>query len=389
MSLWETITWDTARAGGFTAYLLLTLSVLLGLALSLRWQPRWWPRLISYELHVWATVLSFIFLGIHIVASWIDPFTRFGLGELLIPFVSHYRPLWMALGIVAMYLSFAVTLSLFVRRQIGYTWWLRLHELSFAVWALATVHGLATGSDTRTIWGIELYIISSVLVCGLLLVRLLQPAAPGGRAHPIWASVVALSLAATIVWTAAGPLRPGWNAIANNGNGSGGAVQAAGGASGAATNTPGTASNSSNSSNAPFSQPFTASAQGEITTTTDASTGQPVVRLDLALSGAQQGILRIQLWEQGGANGDNGGDDGDHGDDRGGVTVTASQVTLGADAATPLYQGSVTTLQGGYMVAQLTAIQPDQPGIQLTINVQEDGGNLTGTVSGAPLAGVS
>jgi hypothetical protein len=64
-------------------------------------------------------------------------------------------------------------------------------------------------------------------------------------------------------------------------------------------------------------------------------------------------------------------------------------VTLGADTATPLYQGSVTTLQGGYMVAQLTAIRADQPGIQLTINVQEDGGNLTGTVSGAPLAGVS
>ena len=389
MSLWEAITWDTARAGGFTSYLLLTLSVLLGLALSLRWQPRWWPRLISYELHVWVTALSFIFLGVHIFASWIDPFTRFGLGELLIPFVSHYRPLWMALGIVALYLSLAVTLSLFVRRQIGYTWWLRLHELSFVVWALATVHGLATGSDTRTIWGIELYIISSVLVCGLLLVRLLQPAAPGGRAHPIWASVVALSLAAAIVWTAAGPLRPGWNAIANNGNGSGGAVQAAGDASGAATNTPGTASRSSN---APFSQPFTASAQGEITTTTDASTGQPVLRLDLALNGAQQGVLQIQLWEQGGGNGANGDDSGDddHGDDRGGgATVTASQVTLGADAATPLYQGSVTTLRGGYMVAQLTAIQSDQPGIQLTINVQEDGDSLSGTVSGMPLAGVS
>jgi hypothetical protein len=283
----------------------------------------------------------------------------------------------MALGIVAMYLSLAVTLSLFVRRQIGYTWWLRLHELSFAVWALATVHGLATGSDTRTVWGIELYIISSVLVCGLLLVRLLQPAAPGGRAHPIWASVVALSLAAAIVWTAAGPLRPGWNAIANNGNGSGGAVQAAGNASGAATNTPGTASNSSN---APFSQPFTASAQGEITTTTDSNTGQPVLRLDLALSGAQQGVLRIQLWEQGGETGDDRG---------GGATVTASQVTLGADAATPLYQGSVTTLQGGYMVAQLTAIQANSLGIQLTINVQEDGNSLSGTVSGAPLAGVS
>jgi predicted ferric reductase len=188
MSLWEAITWNTARAGGFTAYLLVTISVLLGLALSMRWQVRWWPRLISYELHVWITNLSFVFLGIHIFASWIDPFTRFGLNELLLPFVSHCRPLWMALGIVAMYLSLAVTLSLFIRRQIGYTWWLRLHELSFVVWALATVHGLATGSDTRTLWGIELYIVSAVLVCGLLCVRLLQPVTPSGKIHPVWAA---------------------------------------------------------------------------------------------------------------------------------------------------------------------------------------------------------
>ena len=384
MSLWEAITWDAARAGGFTAYLLVTLSVLLGLALSLRWQPRWFPRLISYELHVWITVLSFIFLGIHIFASWIDPFTRFGLGELLIPFVSHYRPLWMALGIVALYLSLAVTLSLFVRRQIGYTWWLRLHELSFALWALATIHGLGTGSDTRTIWGIELDIVSAILVCGLLCVRLLQPVTPGGRIHPVWASLVGVALAVAIIWTALGPLRPGWNTIANNGNGSGGVAQAAGNLSASgATNTPAT---SATTSDAPFSQPFTASAQGDLSGGADPDTGQPILSLDLNLSGAQQGVLRIQLWEQSGDNGND--DDGDHGDDRGAI-VTNSRVTLGADNATPLYQGSVTTLQGGYMVAQLNAAQSGQPDIQLTINLQQQGDSLSGTVSGMPLAAVS
>jgi len=379
MSLWEAITWDTARAGGFTAYLLVTLSVLLGLALSLRWQPRWFPRLISYELHVWITVLSFIFLGIHIFASWIDPFTGFGVGELLIPVVSHYRPLWMAFGIVALYLSLAVTLSLFVRRQIGYKWWLRLHELSFALWGLATIHGLATGSDTRTIWGIELYIISAILVCGLLCVRLLQPVTPGGRIHPVWASLVAVSLASAIIWTALGPLRPGWNAIANNGNGSGGVVQAAGSpTASSATTTPGAASKNDN---APFSQPFTASAQGDITSGSDPTTGQPVQRLNLTLSGAQQGVLQIQLWEQSGDNSDD--------DDNRGATVTNSQVTLGSDASTPLYQGSITRIRGGYMVARLNAVQPGQSPIQLTINVQEQGDSLSGTVSGTPLAGVS
>jgi len=38
MSLWQSITWDVARAGGFTAYILLTLSVAVGLALTMQGQ---------------------------------------------------------------------------------------------------------------------------------------------------------------------------------------------------------------------------------------------------------------------------------------------------------------------------------------------------------------
>lgn len=377
MSGWEAITWDTARAGGFTAYLLVTLSVLLGLALSMRWQLRAWPRLISYELHVWITNLSFVFLGIHILASWIDPFTRFGLGELLLPFVSHYRPFWMALGIVALYLSLAVTLSLFIRKQIGYTWWLRLHELSFAVWGLATIHGLATGSDTRTLWGIELYIVAAVLVCGLLCVRLLQPVAPGGRIHPVWAGAVAASLVVAILWTAAGPLRPGWNTIANNGNGSGGIAQAAG----SATATPTTPSATNGGS--PFSQPFTDAVQGTLSQQADANTGQPVLLYDLTMTSASddsaQGVLRIQLWEQNSGGGD---------DDNGTISITATQVTLSDTTDTPLYQGQLAALDGGHMVARLDATQSGGPSIQLTIDVQSADGTVTGSVSGTLLAQV-
>lgn len=221
MSAWQAITWDTARAGGFTAYLLVTASVLLGLALSMRWQVRWWPRLISYELHIWITILSFIFLVIHILASWVDPFTRFGLNELLIPFISHYRPLWMALGIVALYLGLAVGLSTWLRPKIGYALWRRLHGLTLVCYGLVTVHGLATGSDTQSSWAIFLYFASIGLITLLLLVRLLTPATRNGQPHTIWAWVTAAAALAICIWAFAGPLQAGWNAVANNGNGNG------------------------------------------------------------------------------------------------------------------------------------------------------------------------
>ena len=83
MSTWSAITWDVARAGGFTAFLLLTLSVALGLALSLQLQAPRWPRLINNELHNFVTVVTLVFIGVHVLAVWLDPFTQFGLDEIL------------------------------------------------------------------------------------------------------------------------------------------------------------------------------------------------------------------------------------------------------------------------------------------------------------------
>jgi len=177
MNIWETVTWNVARAGGFTAYVLLTLAVAVGLALSTQLQsPSRWPRLLNSELHNFLTLLSAIFIVVHVLAVWVDPFTRFGWSEVFIPLVSHYRSEWMALGIVALYLGIAIGISTWLRPLIGYTWWRRLHVLTLGIYALVTVHGIGTGSDTQTWWGLGIYLVSVVLVGSLLFRRLLAPA---------------------------------------------------------------------------------------------------------------------------------------------------------------------------------------------------------------------
>lgn len=170
-TIWQTVTWDVARAGGFTAYVLLTLAVVVGLALSTQLQsPSRWPRLLNGELHNFLTLLSTIFLGVHVLAVWVDPFTHFGWNEILIPFASQYRPVWMALGIVALYLGIAIGISTLLRKRIGYSWWRRLHVLTLGIFGLAAIHGLGTGSDTQTWWALGMYLVSIVLV-GVLLCR--------------------------------------------------------------------------------------------------------------------------------------------------------------------------------------------------------------------------
>ncbi len=318
MSGWGAVTWDIARAGGFTAYILLTLSVALGLALTIRWQSARWPRLVNSELHNFFTLLSLIFVGIHVLAVLIDPFTSFGLAEVFIPLVSHYRPLWMALGIVGLYLGLAIGLSTWLRPIIGYRWWRRLHVLSLVLYALVTVHGIATGSDTRTWWGVLLYAGSVFLVGGLLLLRLLEPATAQGRRHPVWAGLTAAAVVFGGFWMLSGPLQPGWNTVANNGQGSGARVALAAGANGSAA----------------FTLPFSVEVQGTMTQSGPDSSG--VVTYDLVgtFQSGTTGRVEVRLTGQ--------EDDSGFG---GGVNITQTTVSLGTSASPSLYTGQVTNLR--------------------------------------------
>ena len=184
MTLWQSVTWDVARAGGFTAYILLALSVIVGLMLSTQLQsPSRWPRLINSELHNFLSLLGTIFLVVHVLAVWIDPFTHFGWNEVFIPFVSHYRPIWMALGIVSLYLGIAIGISTWLRPRIGYKWWRRLHVLTICIFVLATIHGLGSGSDTLTWWALSIYLVSIVSVGALLCRRIFFPVGKHKQVH--------------------------------------------------------------------------------------------------------------------------------------------------------------------------------------------------------------
>jgi sulfoxide reductase heme-binding subunit YedZ len=166
------LTWVITRAAGYTSFALLTASVALGLLLSSQWRSLRWPRFATTELHRFVTLLTLVFIAIHVAVAVIDQFIRLSLIEVVVPFISHHRPVWSGIGIVTAYLAAAMWLSTLLQRRIGYQWWRRLHFATFAVYAGAVVHSIGSGSDTGSVWSWAIYLASFTLVGGLLALRL-------------------------------------------------------------------------------------------------------------------------------------------------------------------------------------------------------------------------
>jgi predicted ferric reductase len=72
--------------------------------------------------------------------------------EVLIPFVSSFRPFWTGIGIIAFYLSILVTVTFYLRKQITMKAFRVIHYLSIAAFLGALFHGLYAGTDSTLTW---------------------------------------------------------------------------------------------------------------------------------------------------------------------------------------------------------------------------------------------
>lgn len=198
--------WYVARGSGMVAYVLLTAAVVVGIAVSKRWHGEGWPRMVVESLHRSLATTFLAFVLVHTVTILVDPFTRFGLADVAVPFFSAYRTAWLGLGIIATELAVAIAASVLVRDRIGYRAWHALHLLTYAVFPLSLLHGLGTGTDTRTTWATLVYATSFAAVAGALLWRT--------YAYRRWRSWVLVGSAAAglllIAWCALGPYAAGW-----------------------------------------------------------------------------------------------------------------------------------------------------------------------------------
>lgn len=173
--------WLLARASGLTAYVLLTLSVLAGLVLKSRPFARLKPARVT-EIHKTLALSGIGALALHATSLVLDSTVKVSLAALVVPGLVAYRPLGVALGVVGTWLFVAVTASFWLRKRIGTRMWRRLHWLTYALFAVATVHGVTAGTDTAMPWVRGLYLGALGSVAAATAWRALVP--PTRRAIP-------------------------------------------------------------------------------------------------------------------------------------------------------------------------------------------------------------
>lgn len=192
----STTTWYAARAGGVVAYLLVSASVLAGILLAGKKQVPGLPRFAVEDVHRFLGLLAGLFIAVHVGSVFLDSVVPFSLTQLIVPFTAGYRPLATGLGVVAMELLVAVAITNRLRSRLPYRFWRRAHYATLAVWLLATVHGILSGSDRAQTWLLVLYGATVALVAVAMTLRFGRSAAPQrlGVALAVGAGALALVL---------------------------------------------------------------------------------------------------------------------------------------------------------------------------------------------------
>ncbi len=365
--------WFLTRASGLVSIALLSATIVLGVVASVGWTTQRWPRFVSQDVHRNLSLLCIAFVAVHVVTTVVDGYVPIGFVDVVLPFRSPYRPIYLGLGALCFDLLLAVLITSGLRHRIGYGSWRFVHWLAYLCWPIALIHGLGSGTDTPLPIVLLVEAVCTAAVLAAFAWRLTT-----GRSLPIGGRTAAgigavVAVVAIAGFAALGPLRPGWSH--RSGTSSALLSQLAtknGTASTAAappTTVPATSgsptttapSGSSTGSGSVPAVPFTSRVTGSQTQTQPDGRGVIQITLGMHLQDAGSTPLTIVLTGQ-----ESGG---------GGVSLSSGTVAYGP------YRGTVVGLNGGTVTMRVAAPGPITLVANLTIDQQT--GSLSGSVSGA------
>jgi Ferric reductase like transmembrane component len=350
--------WYLTRATGAVSLVLLTVSVVLGIAVVGRLATPAWPRFVVNGLHRNVSLLAITLLAVHVVTSVLDPFAGIRLVDAVVPFVSSYRPLWLGLGALAADLLIAITLTSVIRRRLGHRAWRATHWMAYACWPVAVLHTVGTGSDVKQAWLLALTAACVAAVIGAVWVRI-GAGWPDRRRLRIGAAAASVALPIGLVlWLPGGPLAANWARRAGTPLADLQPVSA----------TVVDRSRSARGASQPVSR-LVARVHG---TLTEHGTTGGLVSVDVALRAASNSIGAVDVRIVGEPLAG------------GGVQMSSGSVTAGPASEPASYRGAIDALQGTRVGARVSSQAGRTLDLELTLSITPGTNSVDGTLEVTP-----
>ena len=166
--------WYVTRAAGLISFLLLWLSTVWGLAVSNKILDPVLHRMFTYDFHQFLSLLAIGFMILHVVVLLADQYLPFSVAQVLVPFAAPYRPLWVGIGTIGLYLTLLVSITFYIRRQIGQKAFRFIHLASYLAFLAAALHGLFAGTDSPLITVRVMYFGTTLIVVFLTAYRIMM-----------------------------------------------------------------------------------------------------------------------------------------------------------------------------------------------------------------------
>ena len=142
--------WYLSRAAALASYLFIFLLVVSGIGIKTRLSYNLIQPLTAFVLHRHLGIITAITMLVHVLALLFDDYLQFTILDLLVPFHSSFKPLFVTFGVIGLYMFAAVIItSLFMRLKFPHLWRM-LHYLPYPIFITGLIHGIFTGTDSGT-----------------------------------------------------------------------------------------------------------------------------------------------------------------------------------------------------------------------------------------------
>jgi sulfoxide reductase heme-binding subunit YedZ len=160
--------WYASRSTGVVCLVLFSLVAILGILVNRQGRLPGLPRFAVTGLHRNLSMLTVVFLGIHIVTAIVDGYAHIPWLSTIVPFSSGYERFWLGLGTVALDLVAAVVVTSLLRDRLAPSLWRLVHLMSYAAYPVTLVHSIGISKDLRSGWLLGLT-VATVLAVGAAL----------------------------------------------------------------------------------------------------------------------------------------------------------------------------------------------------------------------------